>query len=357
MAQKTPEQKKPEQRSAAHQVRVLAVNLLVAAGSIGLLLGIVELTLRLTGFSYALQPEDIEFGKPDPQLMRIGFLQDEDLFWVTKNYGEKLERLRREQPPLVFMGDSCTHLGHYDEHFARLVEERFGHTMAYGNMGVAGWSTHQGLRQLQRDVLPSMPEVVTFYYGWNDHWIGFGVKDAQVEKVRRVFSSRVSHLRLVQLVSKATLALAARRQPWPNRVPLEDFIGNLRTMVREALKAGTRPVLITAASSHRQGQEPEHLGDRWLHHLADLVPLHQSYVAAVRRVAVEESVLLCDPAAVFGALPQVAMESLFMADGIHLTDAGDQRLAAVLFECFEAAGLFESTLHAARAPRSGPGAG
>jgi len=342
-------------KSAAGKARAVVVNLVVAGVSTLLLLGVVELTLRLTGFSYELQPEDIEFGKPDPQLMRIGFRQDDDLFWVTKNYREKLERLRREQPPLVFMGDSCTHLGHYDENFARLVEERYGTPPVYGNVGVAGWSTHQGRRQLDRDVLPLEPKVVTFYYGWNDHWIGFGVEDAQVERVKRVFSSRMRHLRLVQLVSKATLAVAARRQPWPNRVPLEDFITNLRAMVRAADAAGVRPVLMTAASSHRQGEEPGHLGARWLRNLEELVPLHQSYVAAVRRVAAEEGALLCDPAAIFAALPRAEVETLFMQDGIHLTAAGDHRLADVLFECFLAAGLFESTLRVARAPHTGDG--
>ena len=334
----------PTARTMAGKAWALAVNFGVAVVSIMLLLGVVELTLRLTGFSYELQPEDIEFGKPDPQLMRIGFRQDDDLFWVTKDYTEKLERLRREGPPLIFMGDSCTHLGNYDEEFSRLVAERRGAILAYGNVGVAGWSTHQGRRQLERDVLPLKPRVVTFYYGWNDHWIGFGVRDAQVARVKQVFSSRLSGLRLVQLASKATLAVAARREPWPNRVPLEEFIENLRSMVWGAQEAGVQPVLITAATSHRRGEEPEHLGARWLRDVKELVPLHQSYVAAVRQVAAEEEALLCDPAEMFSRLPRAEIETLFMADGIHLTAAGDRRLAQVLFECFETGGLLESVL-------------
>ncbi len=34
------------------------------------LAGIIELTLRLTGFSYVLYPEEIEFGRPDPVLLK-----------------------------------------------------------------------------------------------------------------------------------------------------------------------------------------------------------------------------------------------------------------------------------------------
>ena len=326
---------------SVERLRALAVNLGVALMSVMLLLAVIELALRMSGFSYVLYPQDIEFGKPDPKLMAIGFEEDEEVFWVTRGYGEKLERLRQERPRVLFLGDSCTHLGHYDDELATLIADRLGAALRYGNLGVAGWSSFQGRRQLVRDALPLQPEVVTLYYGWNDHWIGFGIEDKNVALVKRVFSGPLSSWRVVQLATKAAVAIGARETAYPNRVALADFRDNLRSMVRQAKAAGVRPMLVTAATSHEKGQEPAELAHRWLRELSDLVPLHQSYIAAVREVARGESASLCDAAASFAALSREQIESSFMADGIHLTAEGDRRLAMMLYDCFEREGWLE----------------
>jgi lysophospholipase L1-like esterase len=323
------------------QLRALAINLGLAGLSIVLLLAVVEVALRLSGFSYVLYPQDVEFGKPDPQLMAIGFEEDEDVFWVTRDYREKLARLRAGRPGVLFLGDSCTHLGHYDDQLAALVAQRDGRALSYGNLGVAGWSSFQGRRQLERDVLPLAPAVVTLYYGWNDHWIGFGIEDKNVALVKRVFSGPWRHWRLAQLATKAAVAIGARETAYPNRVSLDDFRDNLSSMVRRARAAGIRPLLVTAPTSHREGSEPEELGSRWLRELSELVPLHQSYVAAVREVARAEDAALCDVAADFADLPRPEIERSFMADGIHLTAAGDRRLAAMLYDCLAREGWLE----------------
>ncbi len=325
----------------AQRLRGLATNLALALASVVLLLAVVEVALRLSGFSYVLYPKDIEFGKPDPQLMAIGFEEDDEVFWVTRGYRDKLERLRSEQPAVLFLGDSCTHLGHYDEELALLLVERRDATLAYGNLGVAGWSSFQGRRQFERDALPLQPEVVTIYYGWNDHWIGFGIEDKNVALVKRVFAGPWSGSRLVQLATKAAVALGARETAYPNRVSLADFSSNLRSMVGLARARGIRPLLVTAATSHAEGEEPEELGLRWLRELSELVPLHQGYVEAVRQVAAEEGAAVCDAAARFAALPRAEVERAFMADGIHLTADGDRQLAQFLYECFEREGLLD----------------
>ncbi len=326
------------------RLRGSLVNLALLAVTVALLVAVAELTLRATGFSYVLYPEEIEFGRPEPVLLETGFVEDDDLFWVTKDYRQKLERLRRERPQVIFLGDSCTDFGRYDQELAQLVADRRGAALAYGNLGVAGWSSYQGRRQLERDVAPLRPRVVTLYFGWNDHWIGFGIEDKNVARVKAVFSSRWSRLRLVQLVTKATVALGSRDTDYPNRVSLADFRANLRTMVRHARSRGIRPVLITAAASHVPGEEPEELTERWLRDLSELVPLHRSYVAAVREVAAAEGADLCDPEAELGALPRGEVGRLFRADGIHLTAEGDRRLAEILYDCFERRGIWAQIL-------------
>jgi len=332
---------RPPGTGAPSRSRTVAVNLAIAAGTVALFAVVVEATLRLVGFSYVLYPRDIEFGRPDPVMLETGFLEDPDLFWVRRGYHATLERLRRERPALIFLGDSCTHLGRYDVELARLVAERRNATLSYGNLAVAGWSSYQGRRQLERDVLPLAPRVVTLYFGWNDHWIGFGIEDKNVALVKKVFSSGWSRSRIVQLATQATVAMGARRTAYPNRVSLDDFRDNLRSMVRRARSKDVRPVLITAASAHVEGEEPEELAQRWLRDLSELVPLHQRYVAAVREVAAGEEADLCDAAESFSALPRDELRPLFKDDGIHLTPAGDRRLAEVLYECFEEKEILE----------------
>ncbi len=323
----------------------MATNLGLSLLSIAIFIVVVEAGLRSTGFTFVLVPQEIEFGKPDPILLETGFTADEDLFWVTKDYPEKLERLDRERPPLIFMGDSCTHLGRYDEALADLVSERHSKALRFGNVGVAGWSSYQGFHQLERDIVDLTPAVVTLYYGWNDHWIGFGIEDKNVALVRKVFGGRWSQLRVVQLATKATVAFGARETAYPNRVSLEDFENNLRGMVAAARSHGIKPLLVTAATSHRQGHEPEALGLRWLRDLSELIPLHQSYTQAVRCIAEETGSALCDAAADFADLQPAEIEQSFLEDGIHLTAEGDRRLAAMLYDCLEEKGLLTEILN------------
>ena len=316
------------------------INLVLLGITVLLLLGVVEMTLRATGFNFVLKPEDIEFGRPDPVMLEVGFEEDDEVFWVPKGYDAELRRLAEERPPLILMGDSCTHLGHYDEYLAERVRERRGASLSYGNVAVVGWSTYQGRRQLERDVAPLRPRVITLYFGWNDHWIGFGLEDEMVAQVKHVFSSRWSRFRLVQLLTKAMVAYRARETQYPNRVSLADFEDNLTAMVEEARSVGAVPVILTAASNHRLGKEPKSLKRRWLRNTADLVPLHQSYVRAQRAVAERLGAPLCDLEEELSRLTYKERKKLFMGDGIHFKKAGDRRVAELLDQCFEREGLW-----------------
>ncbi len=227
----------------------------------------------------------------------------------------------------MLLGDSCTHLGHWDRELAALYRARFGRELGYGNLAVAGWSSYQGLRQLERDVPALQPKVVVAYFGWNDHWIGFGIEDKNVARVKKIFSSRSSGSRLVQLLTKSYLAWGTRETALPNRVSREDFVANLEAMQRVAAGLGARLVILTAPANHQQGQEPPGLEERWMRDAGELVPLHQSYVAAAREAAREGGALLCDLEAEFAKLPAEGRAGLFMQDGIHFQPAGDARLA------------------------------
>jgi lysophospholipase L1-like esterase len=299
-----------------------------------LALGLTELGLRLAGFEFHPFPV-VQFGWPEPAPLQQFYVSDPDLLWVTRNYQEVLASARRHRPAVVFMGDSCTQFGTYPRRTLQLLAASHPSLGRGVKVGVGGWSVVQGNRQLTRDVLPLHPQVVTIYFGWNDHWIALGPPDAEI-RGHRVLMWLSDHLRIVQLLGKLREGLAGPTSERPNRVDLATYESTLVGMVRAAHAAGAHAVLITAASNHTRGAEPEYLRKRHLRRLQDLVPVHQAYVDATRRAAGEAGAVLCDAAAHFAALPG-AHGRFFRRDGIHLTDAGGQELARLLAGCIEAA--------------------
>ncbi|HEV2853586.1 MAG TPA: GDSL-type esterase/lipase family protein [Thermoanaerobaculia bacterium] len=300
-----------------------------------------ELALRVAGFSFHLRPERIDFGWPR-SLASLGseYRPDPELLWVRSDYEQRLDRARAERPAIAFLGDSCTDFGRYpDLLLQELSRKRPGTRWTGVNLGTAGWSTFQGLRQLERDVLPLRPRILTVYYGWNDHWIGFGLPDEEVAKLLQETGSGWGDLRLVQLGEKAWIG--AHRSDDSRRVPLPEFRRNLHEIVRLARGAGIEPVLITAPTAHRRGREPRFLQGRWLKRLEDLVPLHQQYVEAARDVGRQDGAVVCDLARDFAALGGIRRDVLFLKDGIHLNAKGSQKAARLLAGCLESSGVLD----------------
>lgn len=317
---------------------------LVMTGSTLAALVIGEMALRLSGFSFELYPARVQFGWPDPITLHNRYAVDRELLWVPKDYAARLSAWKGKQLTVVFMGDSCTEFGTYDKLLQSMLLTHDPNSAFTGvNVGVGGWTTFQGLRQLQRDVVPLKPRYVTIYYGWNDHWTSFGIEDKSVGKFNLetpvLLVKLSSKLRVAQLINRAifTFTQSGPEQGHrrPERVSPADFESNLRRMVTIARRNGITPVLLTAPSSHREGHEPKYLAERWLNDLHELVPLHRSYVQIVRRVAADEQVPLVDLAAEFDRFSREALETLFQEDGIHPTEAGDRKIAQLLYAFFE----------------------
>lgn len=334
-----------ERRKQPLWLRLAIFGLVLGGG-----LAAVEVGLRLWGFEYYLYPRTIEFGFPNPKEMSSKFVPDDRLLWVGRDYDETLARARAERPPLALMGCSCTAWGEYDEGLARRVaERRDGAELAWVNLAFPGWSSFQGRQQMELHTTELAPKVVTIFYGWNDHWIGFGVDDATAAELNRSPLYPLQRLRLVQLVTKAWVSREAQGahgadKRKPQRVSPEQFRENLLAMVELARGCGATPVLLTAPTSHQEGAEPAYLARRWLAKLEDLVPLHQRYASIVREVAAETGAPLCDLEAAAAALPPEEREALFKVDGIHFTPAGDEFVAEELYRCLEEHGLLDVLL-------------
>ena len=123
---------------------------------------------------------------------------------MGKNYAHELAQYKEHRPDIVFMGDSCTRLGTYHEKFMKLVQQRHEHSTLQtdGVFGEVGYSSYQGLHQLQRDVLPLHPKIITYYYGWNDHWQAYGLEDKVIGELNVFPIEFLDRFRLGQLILK-----------------------------------------------------------------------------------------------------------------------------------------------------------
>jgi lysophospholipase L1-like esterase len=321
---------------------ILFRSLLVVCSVVFALL-LAETALRIAGFTFYLGPRAVHFGYTDAFLAERGFLDHRELLWVPEKYAAKVARLEQSRPLILFMGDSCTQYGNYDRALARIIEEKHaGRRMIGGNVGAAGWSTYQGLVQMRGDVVRIRPRVVTICFGWNDHWVGFGIPDRAISKIKRYPIYRARKLRLVQLLTKVVVATGSQEASSQRRVAPSEFRSNLVRMIRIARKNSIEPILITAPSSHEPGHEPAYLSGTYLEDLRELVPLHREYVSIVREVGEAEGVPVCDLYAAFEELPrEMVRNHYFRKDGIHMTPAGDEKAAELLHELLEANGLCE----------------
>jgi lysophospholipase L1-like esterase len=120
-------------------------------------------------------------------------------------------------------------------------------------LAVPGYSSHQGLAWLRRDIAELRPDVVTLLFGWND--IGLRpASDRQAMKTDRLsVASRAALSRSQALLHLwrwahrpppgGTAAAGAMRAQFP-RVSREEFVENHRAMVELARRHGARTVVI-----------------------------------------------------------------------------------------------------------------
>lgn len=323
---------------------------LLVFSSILIALVLAEILLRLVGFRFAFFPSKVQFGWPDPFTLESWYKVDKELLWVRKDYNTKLETWRGKKPSIVFMGDSCTEFGTYDKSLKTMIDAKYpGNNFSYVNVGVGGWSSYQGLQQLKRDVVAMKPRVVTIYYGWNDHWCSFGIEDKDIGKFNlehQISAVWLSRLRSMQVFNRVIFKLkklgSIKNERRPERVALADFVSNLYHMVKIARENNITPILITAPSSHKIGNEPTSFAQWNLNNLEELVPLHQKYVQAVRKVADDIDVLLIDLALEFSKFSEVDLAKFFSKDGVHFTEEGSKKVAESMYEYFVSSGVIDS---------------
>lgn len=200
---------------------------------------------------------------------------DPDLFWRLKENvcvqagQEKLRTnssgLRGGEIPLekdpgtlriACMGDSCT-FGFgipkdeetYPSVLERLLLERDPQERSEViNAGVVGYSSFQGLLLLRKKILALSPDIITFYFGFNDHHLS---SEGDRERGLRggAWGARgfMEGFRLFGLVRAvlAPLRDPAEMKDPKRRVPLEEFGNNCRSWVRTVRENKSTAILLT----------------------------------------------------------------------------------------------------------------
>ncbi len=311
-----------------------ASNALLVASTIALVLLWPELALRLSGFRFDTRAV-VQFGRPTPDEL-LHLERDPELFWKLPSSRPDVNRLGFfgpevliPKPPrswrMVFFGDSCTQQG-----FPAGVPPKLralapdGPLFEAVNLGVAGYTSHQGRVIAQRLAHTLQPDVAVVFYGWNDHWQAYGETDS--EKARRGFVTPawlrwlVTHSRIVQWVAKRRASRYSRPLATA-RVPLPEYKENLEAIGAYVEDAGGRVVLLTAPTSHARLGVPDHLvAEGYAASEANALDWHRRYNEAVRVVSRARGWALLDLEAEVEARSDIG--ALFTRDGIHFTERG-----------------------------------
>jgi len=193
------------------------------------------------------------------------------------------------------------------------------------NAGVSGYTVLQGLRLLQGEIINYDPDVITVYFGWNEHSLSLVSDKEQVilnkeifvlqeflekSELYKFFRNSIFYFRVgVNKILKGQ----GRREL---RVSLPDFKDNLKGIVKFTRGRGIKVYLLTAPIN-------EHIASR------QEMSMHLEYNIAIRDIAAEQNVPLIDIAEIFGKKEH--NDDLFL-DVRHPSSKGCQCIAEAIFE-------------------------
>lgn len=200
-------------------------------------------------------PKDHILFVRDPYLFwRLKYPSDEFHFVNSKGFRGRL--INQKKPKNTFrifcIGDSCTFgLGvRYFEAYPYILERLLNENSSkikyeVINAGVPGYSSLQGLRFLERDILKYKPDLIIASFGWNDTYEALGYSDKQQKSPNKIFllihsflsNSRV-YLFLEDVVLNLRFKLGTNKGQAISmtdrllRVPEEDFVDNVSNMAK-----------------------------------------------------------------------------------------------------------------------------
>jgi len=272
--------------------------------------------------------------------------------WKINRYGFKDREITKEKKPgiirVICYGDSCTADGGppYAGSLHQLLRDNppTDDEWEAFNMGVYGYSTVQGLKYFKMVGREFKPDVVTLYFGWNDHWICGYRPDShnlafEMNRWSGAFLRRLQRKRFGQLLlrtvtpQESSMSLNLKEGEYPKeleelyRVPPDEFVYTLKAFIREVRAEGAVPILLTPP---RGPELTEHLV---MNGQAKSIPqveeAHRQYVEMIREVAAETHCPLLDLADIMST---DEYQQLFNRDGIHLLQEGLWAVGDLIYE-------------------------
>ena len=202
------------------------------------------------------------------------------------------------------------------------------------NSGICGETVLQGLARLQRDALRLQPQALFIAFGLNDCYLARSTTDVWREV--ETFPERTYGPLGGSRVYRAARRRILQEEPpwkqavpdWQPRVEPEAFVSALERMVRAAQGAGVQHTYLLTMTPVADGAH-----SYWPPEVQALqVATYHRFNDRVRESAAALGVGLIDAKAGFAGSDLAQMLDF---DGIHLTAAGQQRLAEIVFSALD----------------------
>lgn len=319
--------------------------MMLALLSMYVFVALCETTLALVGFKAEL-PTVIFVSKNhagETVVKNAGDIPDPVLLWKF-NPGALFANRRinalgfrdREVDPVkkpgsirvICMGDSITAQGRPG--YSQYLHERLTnspptpHAWEAFNMGVHGYSSAQGLKLFQIQTKLLQPDIVTIYYGWNDHWKNDKTDHelmavevgARTERMIKALQHKRLFVFLVWALNPQRRIRPAGERPF--RVPPEEYRATLELFIREVRNSGAIPILVTAP---RRKLTCNLVNKGFANSPEEAQQTHDQYVAITREVARDTRAYLLDLPTLFAGKE---CDQYFADDGIHFDHYEDE---------------------------------
>lgn len=285
------------------------------------------------------------------------FQKDRELFWrlrasqvVTSKFfegktcrinslglrGAEVSKVKTKRRVLA-LGNSCT-FGwgvSYQDTYTQHVNALLGDAFEVINAGIPGYSSFQGKRFFERELIYLHPDIVLILFAWNDHWAAanqIADKDQEFPPQAVIACQNIlSRFHFYRLVKKLLLAAIEKepdslfdRQALVYRVGLEDFRKYLQEICRFACSNGATPILLTSPIPSLTTYYPP--GSR-----SPMHRYHEKYNQVIRDLSTSDGIDLVDLAREFDRFDGLYDDAV--KDPIHFNAQG-HRLAAELLAAY-----------------------
>jgi lysophospholipase L1-like esterase len=313
---------------------------------VSVLLGGVELSLRLVGLEKPVRPGlllemlDVDVSFPFMRADRETFWSPRP-GWEGKFLGHRVSineaglrgsplsepragRTRR----LLCYGDSITFgygVGDADTYARRLDDSTRDRGLEVANAGVTGFTTYQVLRWLERTLEVARPDYATFCIGWNDGTLRPTTDREYADRLRMVMRVRsiTDHLYIYRFLGGlyARAAVEAQRgTAWTTpRVPPEQYRENLGRIAAVCRSRGVKAAFVDLPRRKLPGE----------------VSRESPYPGILREAAAEHGVPLLRVGDLAFETELETNEHLFI-DSLHFSPGGHASMAAEIAQQLEA---------------------